>query len=635
MSWGIMKHHKLKFNSENTKRSWFRPAAVLGLFSILFILGFFYLNDHPGINRLSTYTTSKTVEKNTSESDFQAFLQLLFQNEIQSNTLNLHYTLADPASAGITRYPVTLGEMSSENSTSQSASLENLKSELKTFDTSSMSVASQLAYDVLEDSVNRNLELAPFYFYNEPLSPTNGAQSEYPILLAEYAFYSKEDIENYLSLLNQYDTYFNQVCTFEKEKAKQGLFMNETAAENLISQCRAFLPSGKEQSFWETTFAERIKETQFLTDKEKNSYIKLNKTALEEHVYPAYHNLIAVIKALKKSGKNPQGLCHFKDGQKYYEMLVKSSTGSKRSVPELQKMVEKRRNKALSEMTLLASINEQPDSDTKTSEHNSKQTTSDLTTAISYHLLPYQSPEDMLEHLKKEAAKAFPEAPAVNYTVKEVNKKLEKFLAPAFYLTAPIDQFTENCIYINPDNHYNDIELFTTLAHEGYPGHLYQNVYACSRSLAPIRYILYHGGYTEGWATYVEMLSYDYAGIDENTARLLMLNQDATLSLYAAIDMGVHYDGWTLADTADFLGTCNITDSTVISNIYQAVIQSPANYLKYYIGYLEFLNLKNSAKDYYKNDYSELLFHTAVLEMGSAPFYILEKYLPHYYDAAK
>ena len=131
------------------------------------------------------------------------------------------------------------------------------------------------------------------------------------------------------------------------------------------------------------------------------------------------------------------------------------------------------------------------------------------------------------------------------------------------------------------------------------------------------------------------MLSYDYAGIDENTARLLMLNQDATLSLYAAIDMSIHYDGWTLADTADFLGTCNITDSTVISNIYQAVIQSPANYLKYYIGYLEFLNLKNSAKDYYKNDYSELLFHTAVLEMGSAPFYILEKYLPHYYDAAK
>ncbi len=172
------------------------------------------------------------------------------------------------------------------------------------------------------------------------------------------------------------------------------------------------------------------------------------------------------------------------------------------------------------------------------------------------------------------------------------------------------------------------------MAHECYPGHLYQTVYSYSKDLLPIRYILYHGGYTEGWATYVEMLSYHYAGLDENMAEALMLNQDATLSLYATIDMGVHYDGWSLADTVDFLGAYGITTTSVISKIYQTIIENPANYLKYYIGYLEFLSLKEQAKKYYGNDYSELMFHTTILNMGSAPFYLLEKYFVKYYRAA-
>ncbi len=617
----------------------YRIAQLFILVSIFIALGVCFIpRSHPGKTKIPSYISTqkeKQIAKDaaiTDESAFHTFLQALFQNEVTSNTLNLHYTLADPASAEILQYPITLGEVSTENETLQLASLENLKTELQRYDTSAMSVSSRLTYDVLEDSINRSLEQAPYYFYHELLSSSNGVQSEYPILLAEYTFYNKDDIENYLHLLTQYDAYFQQVCNFEKQKSKQGLFMNEKAADNLLKQCRAFLPTDSEQSFWETTFNERLEKTDFLSPTEKTQYIERNQQALQEHVYPAYHHLIAVIKALKKSGKNPQGLCYFDGGQTYYQSLVKSSTGSKRSIPKLQNMVEARRKKNLSELALLASV------ETKhnlSASNDISRNQNELKAAISYNLLPYTSPEDILEHLKEKITDVFPTAPSVNYTIKTVNKKLEKFLAPAFYLTAPMDQFTENCIYINPNNHYNDIELFTTLAHEGYPGHLYQNVYSYSAKLAPIRYVLYHGGYTEGWATYVEMLSYSYAGLEPNTARMLMLNQDATLGLYASIDMGVHYDGWTLADTVDFLSAYGITDTEVISNIYQSIIENPANYLKYYIGYLEFLELKEQAKRYYGNDYSELLFHTAILDMGSAPFYILEKYLPKYYKAAK
>lgn len=629
---GIMEKFKSKLQSIHKKFYSKVLYPLCGIFGLFIIFGLYCVNGHSMLIDSALHTSTQAVEKKTDESAFNSYLEKLFQNRVTSNTLNLHYTLADPSSAHISEYPITFGEISNKSEAAQMAALENMQKELQTYDTSSMSKAAQMAYDILEDSIARGLELAPYYYYDELLSSTNGVQSEYPILLAEYTFHSAKDVEDYLNLLSQYDTFFEQVCEFEKQKAKRGLFMNKTAVENLIKQCRAFIPGNSEKSFWETTFKERLNKIKDLSDKEKKSYIKQNQEMLQDHVYPAYHNLIAVLKALKKNGKNPQGLCYFEDGKTYYQILVKSTTGSDHTIPELQEMVVTQRDACLTELNQLASKLTQSTSSSVIKRNNNSDR---IVTAASYSVLPYHSPEEMLEHLKTQINTAFPATPEVNYSVKNVNEKLQDFLSPAFYLTAPMDQFTENCIYINPGNDYNDIQLFTTLAHEGYPGHLYQTVYSYANQLNPIRYLLYHGGYTEGWATYVEMLSYHYAGIDTDMADALMLNQDATLSLYATIDMGVHYDGWTLADTVDFLSGYGITQTSVISNIYQTIIENPANYLKYYIGYLEFLDLKKQAKSYYGNDYSELLFHTAVLDMGSAPFYILEKYFAKYYDAAK
>ena len=77
----------------------------------------------------------------------------------------------------------------------------------------------------------------------------------------------------------------------------------------------------------------------------------------------------------------------------------------------------------------------------------------------------------------------------------------------------PIDNSGENVIYINPGHISDDLTLFTTLAHEGYPGHLYQTVYYSATKHPPIRDLLSFGGYTEGWATYCEMLSYYYSPV--------------------------------------------------------------------------------------------------------------------------
>ena len=96
--------------------------------------------------------------------------------------------------------------------------------------------------------------------------------------------------------------------------------------------------------------------------------------------------------------------------------------------------------------------------------------------------------------------------------------------------------------------------------------------------------------------------------------------------------MGIHYDGWSLSDTAAFLNEYGITDGKTIRGIYELVVEEPAHYLKYYIGYLEFLELKTYAKKLLAEEYSDRAFHQAIIRIGPAPFPLLKKYLRDFYS---
>ena len=172
----------------------------------------------------------------------------------------------------------------------------------------------------------------------------------------------------------------------------------------------------------------------------------------------------------------------------------------------------------------------------------------------------------------------------------------------------------------------DDLTLFTTLAHEGYPGHLYQTVYYESTDPDPIRSIMDFGGYVEGWATYAEMGSYYLTPLSKEQATLLQKNSSIILGLYALADMGIHYDGWSRMDTVAFFSNYGITDAETVERIYELIIGSPGNYLKYYIGYLEFLQLKKEYIAQAGDSFSQEAFHKSVLDVGPAPFDVVKKY---------
>lgn len=553
------------------------------------------------ISFLSGNAFWSSLHAESSDRQFRTFTRSLFQTEVSANTISLHYTLRSPSDYGIADIPATYGSLSSDPVAAK-ASVRNVLSSLQEFDPDTLSSENALTFKILDTYLKNASTGTDYLLYQEPLGPVSGIHTQLPVLLSEYSFYDTQDVETYLALLKETPSYFDSVIRFEQKKATSGLFMPDYQADSVLDTCQSFIDMGKE-NYLVSTFNERIASLDLLPENKKDSFQKENMKLVTEEIYPAYQNLITAIKSLKGKGMNEQGLSHFPYGKKYYEYLVRQTTGCNESISRLRLMTRAQILEDLSAMQkVLFPAN------------------AALTQAS---VLEQTSPDSMLDDLRSKITDTFPEIPDVDFQVKYVPESMQDYLSPAFYMIPAIDNLTENVIYINNGQTASGLNLYTTLAHEGYPGHLYQTVYFSASEPDPIRSILDFGGYVEGWATYAEMMSYYLAPLPKTEASLLQKNNSVILGLYALADMGIHYDGWSVTDTVRFFSDYGINDPNAVQSVYKLIIGSPANYLKYYIGYLKFYELKKEMADALGNQFSQKEFHRAVLDVGPAPFEIV------------
>lgn len=553
------------------------------------------------ISFLSGNAFWSSLHAESSDRQFRTFTRSLFQTEVSANTISLHYTLRSPSDYGIADIPATYGSLSSD-SVAAKASVRNVLSSLQEFDPDTLSSENALTFKILDTYLKNASTGTDYLLYQEPLGPVSGIHTQLPVLLSEYSFYDTQDVETYLALLKETPSYFDSVIRFEQKKAASGLFMPDYQADSVLDTCQSFIDMGKE-NYLVSTFNERIASLDLLHRNKKDSFQKENMKLVTEEIYPAYQNLITAIKSLKGKGMNEQGLSHFPYGKKYYEYLVRQTTGCNESISRLRLMT---RAQILEDLSAMQKVLFPADAA--------------LTQAS---VLEQTSPDSMLDDLRSKITDTFPEIPDVDFQVKYVPESMQDYLSPAFYMIPAIDNLTENVIYINNGQTASGLNLYTTLAHEGYPGHLYQTVYFSASEPDPIRSILDFGGYVEGWATYAEMMSYYLAPLPKTEASLLQKNSSVILGLYALADMGIHYDGWSVTDTVRFFSDYGINDPNAVQSVYKLIIGSPANYLKYYIGYLKFYELKKEMADALGNQFSQKEFHRAVLDVGPAPFEIL------------
>lgn len=569
---------------------------------------------------ISVLTSCKTEENipvpNASvnpDSEFAAFTDNLFKNEVCSDSLTLNYTLSHPENYNIPSHtgnllPEGFTSFTYEDLESHSLELENTLATLKNFNQKKFSRQQLILYDILSDTLQTQLEGQNYLAFTESLGPTTGIQAQLPVLLAEFRMEDETDLSQYFSLLRTTPDYFTSLLDLEVRKKELGTLPCRSTLSHIINQCERYLEENG-TSVLESTFENKIKNCSFLDAEAREKATRRNRRLVRKKVIPAYKELMAGLVDLLPFAGTDGALCRYNRGDSYYTYLIRSVTGSSRTPDELRELLTSRLESA--EQTLISYAAKDPA----------------LFGSCQNYAAKFTSPEQILSTLKTAAAADFPSCENTNYSVKYVDEALEDYLSPAFYLTPPLDDSENNVIYINGADRYDPSSLFNTLAHEGYPGHLLQTCYMQNQDLPLLRYILDYGGFTEGWASYAEIYSYKYTGGSEGEVQILQNNMIAALCLYGLADIGVHKDGWNPDDLYQFMKAYGTWEKDAVTQLYEAIIDEPASYLKYAVGYLEFTLLKDKFREIDGANYTDKRFHTYILDMGNAPFDVLEKYM--------
>ena len=521
----------------------------------------------------------------------------------------------NPSAYGI-KTPVspTYGDLSSDALKKNCSRSKELLQKLYTFPTSSLTKKQKLTWQIFQDYLNESIMNEKYILYSSPLG-TNGLQSEIPVTLSEYRLDNEKDIKDYLSLVNQVLELFTQILDFEQERRNAGIISPSFVISDTIDQIDQFLNASEENNLLIQSFEERLAEVEPLSKDQKASYIANNRLLVTNKVLPAYKSLKTSLQAYTNDSKNTSSkerLCEYKNGQDYYKFLLMSNVGTDFSPEDCITILESQLKNTVKDISSLTTKNK------------------DLYTEYLSATPALSAPKEIMNTLKNDSLIDFPEIKNISCQLKNVPDALSGTSACAFYLVPPIDSTKDNIIYINKSR-VDSNELFSTLAHEGYPGHLYQTNYFLTTNPSPLRTFLHCAGYDEGWGTYAQLYSYnfiEFKNVDEQTTKQLRQlyrdNDLLSLSLSSLCDLYVNYKNYDENALANYLQTYGI-DKDSAQNLYRYVIENPTTYLSYSIGCYELDQLKQTMSDSLGKAFKISDFHEAVLNVGSCNFSILRQ----------
>ena len=577
-----------------------------------------HLND-----KNDTTENTERVQESFSEDalkeqqEFEQYLDDYFKDVVTDDTLTYNYTIRDGADYGLEEPEVTLGDpgMTAEEIGQDKEEFEGWVKKLDAIDRSCLTEDQKLTYDVLDEYFEVSAGIFDNVYLYEPFSPMRGLQANIATNFTDYRFDEKGDVERYIELLGQIPDYFAEYLDFEQEKSEKGYFMSDAVCDKVISQCKDFV-ADKENHFMVTTFNDNIDALDFLTDEEKAEYKEANKQAVVNSLLPAFENVAAVLSGLKGTGTNDGGICNYDGGKEYYEYLLKNFAGTAKSPEEVIDMLDTELQKLMVSLYQYY-LGNQAAYEYFAANYDSIFAETDQMTA-----------SEMVDKMMETASEHYPDAGTINYKAEALDKNLETIMDDvlAYYMAPAIDDPDNNLIRVNG---LHTDGMWTTLAHEGYPGHMLQNAYYMSTDPEPVRTLMNFLGYKEGWAMYAcydSLYYYEYEEPEygDTIAALYQLNDEMSYLMMGRVDLGINYEGWTLQDTADYL-TKNGMDGSAAQELYTTMVGDPAVYQSYSTGYYEMKELRDYAEEKMGDDFDLKTFNTIILETGPCQFDILKE----------
>jgi uncharacterized protein (DUF885 family) len=464
----------------------------------------------------------------------------------------------------------------------------------------------RLAFDKILYDVEEEIycySYTAFEYYTMIFNSLVGPQSEVLFLLDVFTFDTLKDAENYILVLKDIDRYYDQMCEYEETRAKYGF---ASSPESYEAAAKTFddLLKQKDDCFLYQSFEERLDKIKGLSASDRSRLISEHEKAMKEVAFPEFQECADRMRKLKGSGGSDVGLCQYKGGDAYYSVLTRNLTNNGATVQESIDTLEKRIDTVYKDYTKIV--------------------TSGYSWYNDYmkHAYSKGTLQKNLDFLLSSVKQDFPDIPAHEYYVMDVPKVFEDNFSPAAYLGYHLDNFNANMIIINHKSADSDKDFGVTVAHEAYPGHMFQSLYTRANTKHPYMYLSTSIGYNEGWAVYVENYSMKYFSDKGVTDAMKLVRYESELSLLLStrIDYGIHLENWSLKQCVKYLNKFgfNATEDS-FKKFYTLLVTDPGYYAKYGMGYVWTQQTMDDMRAKYPKK-SDKEIHTAYLKSLTGTF---------------
>ena len=541
-----------------------------------------------------------------------------FKEYLSSDITSLHQLVKDPSKYGINYDEVerTLGTYQQDADREWYAFIENTLSRMERVDQSTLSEQDKLAYETLYQYCQWELEGEEFYGYYEPLTPYTGIQADLPLIFWFYELNSKQDVEDYLTLLADVPRFFQDLLQYEQYRAETlGIFMIEANLNKVIEDLDEII-NAKDTIFLIPLFMESIAKVEGLTEEEIKAYEERNVSLLTNEFNQAFVDLKAGLEALRPYCREEKGV---------------KATGNETYMRWFEYTLRDYCADTLPADTI-ASLLKNSYRDCLTRARTAAQKGGNYPNKFSLGTV-----EENIDYLKSVLDSWLPPLPEVNVRYEEVAEELKEIASPAFYLIPSFDDWQDNMIGLNdPQSSRN---LLSTLAHEGFNGHLYQYVYHRSMpGLSLSQQLLESTAYAEAWSQFSEYLLSSKA---DNKIRIYDMQYYVSSSqmgteLLGYLSVRVNYFGDSFAAAYQLFSTYfGYSEAEFKEEIYDPfIIGHPFYYMPYAYGYARLTNLISVArKALGQNKFNEKAFYAQYLSYGPSYFNLLSDRLDQWAQA--
>lgn len=535
-----------------------------------------------------------------AEESFSDFEDELFQEMMSEDYTTLHFSLRDYQKYGIEKPDVNIGDASWDDYEDSVEDCDEYLKKLQSFDYDSLSETEQKDYRTIAFYLERNKELNSYPYFDWAFNSAEGVIDNLLTTFTEFVFYEKEDIDDYLATLASVPAYLDQCLENTKKLAAKGYFLTDAMLKATEDAIEKFVDK-KDDNELIKIFDKNIDAFDGLSAEEKEAYKKKNQEIVLNAYIPSYEKVAEELQKLKGSRKADYNVSSLDGGSEYYAALARYKTSIDADVETILDICTQYIEKSVDEL------------------YDIMQNHSEVTEET----LDFDSAEDVLSYLEGHLD-AFPVLDKVYYNVQYLDPSVANDSIVAYYLSPPVDDMRDNVIKINGNNVSDVLDLYTTLAHEGFPGHLYQTNYYIQQQPSLLRTQLTMMGYQEGWGMFAEGQALHVSGLSEYASEYQKINIELNYVLSAAVDLGVNGLGWSTKDVSKYLDRLDL-NSSIAKDLYDFATLQPGTILPYGVGIAMFELLENKAKNALGNDFDQKAFNEVLLNDGNRPFEVVEE----------